>query len=85
MTRLAGWLLGFSLGAAVSAVMVMLFVPVSADEVRLRLRTGYQETMAAARLASETRRRELEAELASKQGRPYPAAPPALPASVKQP
>lgn len=63
MTRLISWLLGFSIGAAVAGVLVMLFVPVSADEIRQRLRAGYEETMQAAKLASEQRRQELEAEL----------------------
>jgi gas vesicle protein len=76
MSRLAGWLLGFSIGAAVGAVLVMLFVPISADEIRNRLRAGYEETMEAARLASEQRRHELEAELARRQGRPtFPVLP----------
>ena len=58
MMRLVSWLIGFSLGAAVGAIVVMLFVPVSSHEVRHRLRSSYQETMEAARLASEQRRRE---------------------------
>ncbi len=74
MMRLVSWLIGFSLGAALGAVAVMLFVPATSSEVRHRLRSGYQETMEAARLASEQRRRELETELAIKQGK--------LPASI---
>jgi gas vesicle protein len=72
MIRLASWLLGFSIGAALGAVVVMVFVPQTSAEIRYRLRSGYQETMQAARLASETRRRELEAELARKQGYALP-------------
>jgi gas vesicle protein len=72
MIRLASWLLGFSIGASFGALIVMLFVPQTANEIRYRLRTGYEETMAAAQLASETRRRELEAELARRQGRALP-------------
>jgi gas vesicle protein len=69
MMRLVSWLIGFSLGAAVGAVAVMLLAPMSSSEVRQRLRAGYEETMEAARLASEQRRRELETELAIKQGK----------------
>jgi gas vesicle protein len=69
MMRLASWLIGFSLGAALGAVAVMIFAPMSSSEVRQRLRAGYDETMEAARLASEQRRRELETELAIKQGK----------------
>lgn len=72
MIRLASWLLGFSIGASFGALMVMLLVPATATEVRHRLRAGYQETMEASRLASQQRRHELEAELASKQGRALP-------------
>jgi gas vesicle protein len=72
MIRLASWLLGFSIGASFGALIVMLFVPATAAEVRYRLRAGYEETMEAARLASEKRRRELEAQLAQKQGRALP-------------
>lgn len=81
MARLAGWLIGFSLGGAIGAVLVMLFVPVTAEEIRHRLKAGYEETMEAARLASEKRRLELEADLARKQGRPE--AVPVLPPGVR--
>ena len=69
MNRLVNWLIGFSIGAAVAAVVVMLFVPITGADIRNRLRAGYQETMAAARLASEQRRHELEADLAQKTGK----------------
>lgn len=80
MNRLVNWLIGFSIGAAFAGVVVMLFVPITGAEVRNRLRAGYQETMAAARLASEERRRELEADLAQKTGKAL-----AVPATSIQP
>ncbi len=65
MLRIASWLLGFSLGAAVGAVLVALFMPVSVED----LRRGYHEALAESHKAAQRKRAELEAELAMLQGR----------------
>ena len=73
MWKLASWLIGFSLGAAVGAVLVMLFAPVSGDEVVTRLKQGWEDTLLEARQANIERRAELEAELVRlKAGQPAP-------------
>ena len=73
MWKLASWLIGFSLGAAVGAVLVMLFAPVSGDEMVTRLKQGWEDTLLEARQANVERRAELEAELARlKAGQPAP-------------
>lgn len=82
MIRIVSWLIGFSLGAAVAAVLVALFVPIPSNEIRRRLREGYQETMTEARLASQQRRAELEAELYTLQGRTPDAETPSLPTTT---
>ncbi|MCU0498102.1 MAG: hypothetical protein MUF87_12190 [Anaerolineae bacterium] len=69
MRKLLSWLIGFSLGAALAALLVMIFFPETGEEVRRRIRQGYEETMAAAQVASLKRRAELEARLATLQGR----------------
>jgi len=69
LIKLASWAIGFSLGAAVAAVIVALFAPISADEVRARLRAGYQETLAEARKAALAERERLEKQLADMQSK----------------
>jgi len=67
MLRIASWLLGFSLGAALGAVLIALFMPVSVED----LRRGYHEALAESRKAAQRKRAELEAELAELQGREH--------------
>lgn len=55
--------IGFGIGAAIGAALVLLFAPVSGDKLVKNLKEGYADTMEEARLASENRRKELEAEL----------------------
>jgi gas vesicle protein len=67
MRILLSWMIGLTLGAALGATLVLLFAPTSGEQLVNRLKTGWEETMAEARQASEQRRRELEAELAQLQ------------------
>jgi len=69
LIKLASWAIGFSLGAAVAAVIVALFVPIDSEEVRARLRAGYQETLAEARKAALAERERLETQLAEMQSK----------------
>lgn len=62
MYKLISLLLGFTVGALIGAVLVMVFSPVSGDKVVNALKEGYAETLDEARQASEQRKRELEAE-----------------------
>ncbi|MBZ0294761.1 MAG: YtxH domain-containing protein [Anaerolineae bacterium] len=64
MRKLVSWLIGFSLGAAVAAMVVFLFAPFSGDELIARFKRGWQEALAEASKANNERRAELEAELA---------------------
>jgi gas vesicle protein len=63
MKKLISLAIGFGIGAAIGAALVLLFAPASGDKLVRSLKEGYAETMEQARLASEARRRELEAEL----------------------
>lgn len=67
MRTLLSWIIGLTLGAALGATLVLLFAPTSGEKLINRLKAGWEETIAEARLASEQRRRELEAELAQLQ------------------
>ena len=64
MKKLLGLLLGFVVGAALGAVVIMLLSPVSGDQLVDNLKQGYDETKDGARKVAEQRRAELEAELA---------------------
>lgn len=64
MRKLVSWLIGFSLGAAVAAMLVFLFAPYSGEELITRLKQGWQDALAEASKANMERRAELEAELA---------------------
>jgi gas vesicle protein len=64
MRKLMSLVIGFGLGAAIGAAMVMLFSPTSGEQLVDNIKRGYAETMAEARKASTVRRAELEAELA---------------------
>lgn len=63
MSKLLGLIIGFVVGAAIGATLVVLFAPVSGDQLVRNLKTGYAETMQEARMVSANRRAELEAEL----------------------
>jgi gas vesicle protein len=63
MRKLLSWMLGLGLGAAVGAMVVMLFAPASGQDIILSLRRGWAETLHEARKANAERRMELEAEL----------------------
>lgn len=69
MRKILGLLVGFGAGAALGAVLVMLFAPASGEEIVNRLKAGYRETLAEARKASDQRRAQLEAQLAARQRR----------------
>jgi len=64
MRKALSLVLGFTVGAAVGAVLAALFAPTSGEQVVAHLKRGYMETLEAARQASAQRRAELEAELA---------------------
>lgn len=75
MRQLLSLTMGFAAGACIGAALVIAFSPVSAEEVVLNLKRGWAETLEEARNASETRRAELEAELARKRTQPTPRLP----------
>jgi gas vesicle protein len=66
MRKILSLMLGLGLGAGVGVLIVMLFAPTSGEQLIANLKAGWQETLAAARVASAERREELEAELAAK-------------------
>jgi gas vesicle protein len=65
MRKLLSLVIGFGLGAAIGATMVVLFAPTSGDQLVENIKRGFAETMAEARNASTLRRIELEAEVAA--------------------
>lgn len=69
MLKIASWALGFSLGVAFGALLVMVLSPISGQEIVERFQNGYKEALDEARKASQQRRAELEAELAEMQGK----------------
>ena len=73
MRKVMSLMLGMGLGAGVGVLLVTLFAPTSGEQLIANLKTGWKETLAAARLASIERRQELEAQLAAKRlGAPIP-------------
>jgi gas vesicle protein len=68
MIKIISWILGLSAGAALGALIIALFVPETSRQIRQRFVDGYQGALAAAKEAQDTRRQELEAELAQMQG-----------------
>lgn len=62
MGKLISLVLGFTVGAMIGAMLVVVFSPVSGQKVVDALKEGYAETLDEARQASEQRKRELEAE-----------------------
>lgn len=69
MNRIALWVLGLLFGVLVGTLIVALFAPASGAEFRKRLRQGYHDTLDEARRVSQQRQRELEAQLATLQGK----------------
>jgi|SaaInl7_200m_RNA_FD_contig_21_285920_length_288_multi_6_in_0_out_0_1 gas vesicle protein len=69
MKAFKSWFVGLLMGGAAGAILVALFAPVSDEEARERMKTGYKEALEFAREAGIKRRTELEAELAEMQGR----------------
>lgn len=67
MRKLISWLIGFGVGAALGATLIVLFSPVSGPELVARFKQGWAETMAEARRANAVRRAELEAQLRAMQ------------------
>lgn len=68
MNKLISLAVGLGIGAALGAVVVLLYAPVSGEALIENLREGYAETMEEARVAAEVRRKELEAELKIRRG-----------------
>ncbi|MBE2268309.1 MAG: YtxH domain-containing protein [Anaerolinea sp.] len=62
MNKLLSLLLGFTVGAIIGSLLVLVFSPVSGQKVVNALKAGYAETLDEARQASDQRKRELEAE-----------------------
>ena len=75
MRKIISMTLGFGLGTAIGAAMVMLFSPTSGEQLVENIKRGYAETMAEARKASALRRAELETELARMQAKNTPRLP----------
>ena len=65
MRRLMMWLAGSMCGALVGAVTALLLAPASGEELRGRVRQRVQTIQDDVRQAYETRRTQLEAELAA--------------------
>lgn len=70
MNKLIGLGIGLAVGAVIGVAVVALFAPISGKALRREIKRGYDDTMEEARIASETKQRELEAELAFKMRRP---------------
>ncbi len=69
MRKMLAFLFGFVSGAALVGGVVLLFAPQPGEKLRADIRARVDELLEEGRLAAETRRRELEAQLASfKQG-----------------
>jgi gas vesicle protein len=69
MRKILSLLVGFGLGMAVGAALVMLFAPTVGDQLTANLKRGWDETLADARKASAAKRAELEAQLNAKRTR----------------
>jgi hypothetical protein len=69
MKKIVSWVLGLSAGVALGTLIIAFFVPTTSQEIRRRLRKGYQDALDVARQAQEQRRVELEQQLATMQKR----------------
>ena len=63
MRKFLSMLFGLSIGAAIGALLVTFFSPVSSSEFRDNLEAHYQRALEAGRKASSERRADLEQEL----------------------
>ncbi len=63
MRKFLSLLFGLGIGAAIGALIVTFFSPVSSDEFRTNCEAHYQRALEAGRKASTERREELEEEL----------------------
>jgi len=63
--KILSWLIGLSIGAAIGAVIIMIFVPETGEQITNRIKEGFEGAMEEARKAAATRRKELEEELAT--------------------
>ncbi len=63
MRKFLSLLFGLGFGAAIGALLVAFFSPVSSEEFRNNWQAHYQRALAAGRTASEKRRAELEEQL----------------------
>ena len=52
MRKILSLMLGLGLGAGIGVLIVMLFAPTSGEQLVANLKAGWEETLAAARLAS---------------------------------
>ena len=66
MRKILSLMVGLGLGAGIGVLLVTFFTPTSGEQLVARLRAGWEETLAAARLASAERTKELEAQLVAK-------------------
>ncbi len=64
MRSFFNWVMGFVLGSALGAALIILFAPMLGEDLKARLKQRYQEAMEAGHLASEAKRVEMEAQLA---------------------
>ncbi len=70
---------GVFCGALVGAVTALLLAPMSGRQLQSDVRTGFDKVMADARTAAESRRAQLEAQLAALKKPPAAEAPPSEP------
>lgn len=63
MRRFLSMLFGLSIGAAIGALLVTFFSPLTSEEFRANWQAHYDRALAAGKRASAERRSELETEL----------------------
>lgn len=80
MIKLISWAIGVGLGVTTGALLVALIMPSTREQILGYLKARYDHAMEAARIASQEKRAELEAELRRMQGQP-----PALPEGQSKP
>ncbi len=70
MRRLMFFALGLLVGAAVGSTLALLLTPDSGDGLRHKAKSHVRNALSEAQIAAETRRREMEAQLAHMTGLP---------------
>ena len=65
MKRAMNFLFGFTIGAVIGAAISLLLTPSSGDEIRGQLQTRVQAIQQEVKTAAQTRRAELEEQLAA--------------------